>query len=113
MMLIYAPSEGPPAGVRLDEQMARWEDFTESLREAGLLIGADRLTAVESAKTLRVRDGETQITDGPFAMTKEFLAGYYLLQAPDIDAVLAHARRVPHIHYGTVEVRPVAGRDPE
>ncbi len=113
LMLIYAPSEGPPPSVRLDEQMTRWEDFTASLQEAGLLVGADRLHAVDAARTLRVRGGETQITDGPFATTKEFLAGYYLVQAPDMDTVLEHARRVPHIDYGTVEVRPIAGRDPE
>ena len=113
MMLIYAPSEGLPPSVRLDEQMMRWEDFTGRLDEAGLLVAADRLHAVDTAKTLRVRDGETQVTDGPFATTKEFLAGYYIVDAPDVDTVLAQARRVPHIHYGTVEVRPIAGRDPE
>jgi hypothetical protein len=113
LMLIYAPSEGPPPSVRVEEQMPRWDAFTESLADAGLLVGADRLHGVDTAKTLRVRGGETQITDGPFATTKEFLAGYYLLEAPDLDTVLAHARRVPHIHYGTVEVRPIAGRDPE
>ena len=113
LMLIYAPSEGPPPSVRLEEQMPRWEAFTDSLQAAGLLRGADRLKPVDTATTVRVRDGATQITDGPFATTKEFLAGYYLLEAPDLETVLAHARRVPHIHYGTVEVRPIAGRDPE
>jgi hypothetical protein len=111
LMLIYAPSEGPPPGVRLDEQMPRWDAFTESLREAGLLVGSDRLHPVQSAKTVRVRNGETVITDGPFATTKELLGGYYHLEAPDIETVLEHARRAPHIEYGTVEVRPIAGRD--
>jgi hypothetical protein len=56
---------------------------------------------------VRVRDGETQITDGPFIETKEFLAGYYLLDCPDLDTALGHAARMPNIHYGSTEVRPV------
>ena len=56
---------------------------------------------------MRVRDGETQITDGPFAETKEFLAGYYLLEANDLDTVLEYAARVPNVHYASVEVRPI------
>ena len=59
------------------------------------------------ATTVRVRGGETQITDGPFAETKELLGGYYLVQAPDLDTVLEHAARMPNIEFGSVEVRPV------
>ena len=62
---------------------------------------------------MRERDGQTQITDGPFAETKEVLGGYYLLDAPDLDTALEHAARVPNIAYGSTEVRPVldmAGR---
>jgi hypothetical protein len=56
---------------------------------------------------VRVRDGETQITDGPFAETKEQLGGYYLIDAPDLDTALEQAARVPNSYYGSIEVRPV------
>jgi hypothetical protein len=56
---------------------------------------------------VRVRDGETQIVDGPFVETKEFLGGYYILDCPDLDTALEWAARMPNIHYGSTEVRPV------
>lgn len=111
MLLIYTPAESPPPSVDLEAQMPRWESYTQALHEAGLLVGGNQLQPTESATTVRVRDGETQIVDGPFATTKELLAGYYLLDAPDLDTVLKHAARVPHIDYGSVEVRPVVGRE--
>ncbi len=110
MLLIYGPADGPPASVDLEAQGPRWDAYTQDLVEAGLLVGGDQLQSTESATTVRVRDGETQILDGPFAATKEFLAGYYLLQAPDLDTVLRQAARVPHIDYGSVEVRPIMER---
>jgi len=106
MMLIYTPAGGPPAGVPAEE-MSAWLHYTQSLQEAGVLLAGDALQGVEVATTVRVRDGETQMTDGPFAETKEFLAGYYLLDCPDLDTALDHATRIPNIHYGSTEVRPV------
>jgi hypothetical protein len=87
--------------------MPKWYEFTEGLKDAGLYVAGDALNSVDSATTVRVRDGETQITDGPFAETKEQLGGYYLIDAPDLDTVLAQAARVPNVHYGSIEVRPV------
>jgi hypothetical protein len=108
MLLIYnppAPADVPP------EQMAeigqRWADYTQELKDAGLFVGGDALQSAEVATTLRSRAGELQITDGPFAETKEFLAGYYLLEAPNLDAVLEHAGHAPNIGYGSIEVRPI------
>ncbi len=106
MLLIYRPVDGPPAG-QPEPPMEAWFEYTRSLQDAGALLHSAPLQSVESATTVRARDGETQITDGPFAETKEFLAGYYLLECPDLDAALAHAARVPNIHYGSTEVRPV------
>jgi hypothetical protein len=106
MLLIYTPVDGPPAGTD-PEQTSRWYEYTQSLMEAGVHVGGDALQGVDSATTVRVRDGETQIIDGPFAETKEFLAGYYLLECPDLDTALEHASRMPNIHYGSTEVRPV------
>jgi len=105
-LLIYTPVDGPPAGTD-PEQTQRWFDYTQSLIDAGVHVGGDALQGVDSATTVRVRDGETQIIDGPFVETKEYLAGYYLLDCPDLDTALGHAARMPNIHYGSVEVRPV------
>ena len=63
--------------------------------------------ALETATTVRVRDGETLVTDGPFAETKEMLGGYYLIDVPDLDGALAWAAKIPNVGYGSVEVRPV------
>jgi hypothetical protein len=106
MLLIHTPVDGPPAD-ELAAEMPQWFEYTQSLAEAGLLVHSDALHGPDAATTVRVRDGETQITDGPFAETKEFLGGYYLLDCPDLDTALAQAARVPNAHYGSVEVRPV------
>jgi hypothetical protein len=106
MLLIYPPVEAPPA----DDpgmQISRWVDYGQSLRDAGVLVADHRLDRPELATTVRVRDGETLITDGPFAETSEYLAGYYLLDCPDLDTALAHAAGVPNSHYASIEVRPV------
>jgi hypothetical protein len=88
-------------------QGRRWTVYTQGLKGAGLLIDDRRLHGVESATTVRARQGETDIVDGPFAETKEYLAGYYLVECPDLDTALAHAARAPIVTYGSVEVRPV------
>ena len=82
-----------------------------SLREAGLLVGVQRLRSVQSATSVRTRDGQTEITDGPFAVTKEVLAGYYILDCADLDEALKQAARLPVASWGTVEVRPVVSAD--
>jgi len=107
IMLIYSPAEGGPGPVELAAEFPLWGQYTQSLKDAGLFVGGDPLQGVDLATTVRVRDGETQITDGPFAETKENLGGYYLLEAPDLDTVLEHAARAPSIHYGSIEVRPI------
>jgi hypothetical protein len=70
-------------------------------------VGRDALHPGDTATTVRVRDGETQFTDGPFAETKEILGGYYVIEVPDLDTALKYASRMPNITYGSVEVRPV------
>jgi hypothetical protein len=107
MLLIYGPAEGGPSQEEMAAEMPRWYEFTKSLEDAGVLVAGDPLHGVDAATTVRVRDGETQITDGPFAETKEFLGGYYILDVPDLDTALGHAARIPNVHYGSTEVRPV------
>lgn len=83
-----------------------------SFIDSGALVAAEALEPVESATTVRVRDGRVTMTDGPFAETKEQLAGFYLIEAPDLDAALAMASRIPPAREGSVEVRPVRQLNP-
>ncbi len=107
MLLIYSPGDRTPSPAEMAAEMPAWNAFTESLQEAGVMRGGDALHPGETATTVRVRDGETQFTDGPFAETKQILGGYYLIEVPDLDTALKHAARVPNVTYGSVEVRPV------
>ncbi len=106
-LLIYSPLEGGPSAEERQAEFPRWYEYTQSLIEAGVYVDGNPLQGLDVATTVRVRDGETQITDGPFAETKELLGGYFVLECPDLDSALGHAARTPHIAYGTVEVRPV------
>jgi len=81
--------------------------FTESIRESGSYVAGDALQPTSTATTVRIRDGKTLVTDGPFAETKEQLGGYYLVEAADMDEALKIAERIPSARYGSIEVRPV------
>src|SRR5947209_4638994 len=95
MLLLYGP-ERTPSPEEMAADMPRWNAFTEGLQEAGVMRAGDALHPPASSTTVRVRDGDTQITDGPFAETKEVLGGYYLIEVPDLDTALKHAARVPN-----------------
>jgi len=81
--------------------------FTQSIIQSGNFKGADRLQPTSTATTVRVRDGKTLTTDGPFAETREQLGGYYLVEAKDLDAALGIAARIPGARFGSIEVRPI------
>jgi hypothetical protein len=81
--------------------------FTEDLRASGALLGANQLQPTGTATTVRIRNGETIVTDGPFAETKEALGGYYLVDVGSLDEALEWAAKIPSARYGEVEVRPV------
>jgi hypothetical protein len=108
-LLIYgdpadAPDDASPEGQR---QFQHWMSYTQELAESGALKGGEALEPTQTATTVRVRAGETLLTDGPFAETKEVLGGFYLVDVPDLDAALEWAAKMPNIEYGSVEVRPV------
>jgi hypothetical protein len=107
MLLLYADEVDEAAQAEREADWPLWKELNESLQEAGLLVASGRLHPVPSATTVRTRGGETEITDGPFAVTKEILGGYYLLDCSDLDEALRYAARVPLARYGSVEVRPV------
>ena len=81
-------------------------------RDSGLLVAAEALQPVETATTVRVRNGKATITDGPFAETKEQLAGFYLVEARDLDEALQIAAKIPPAREGSIEVRPVRQLEP-
>jgi hypothetical protein len=107
MLLLYAPEVDEVEQAARDAEMPAWFELNESLRTSGFLVANDRLHPVAAATTVRVRDGQMELIDGPFAVTKEILAGYYLLDCPDLDEALKQAGRLPLARYGSVEVRPV------
>jgi hypothetical protein len=104
---VYEEELDPAGQAEREKELPMMLELHRSLREAGLLVGVQRLRSVESATSVRVRGGEAEITDGPFAVTKEVLAGYYVLDCADLDEALAQAARLPMARWGTVEVRPV------
>ena len=111
MLLIY--SEPYDADAAMDEaEMKRWFDYDAELRAAGVHLAGDPLLPVQTATTVRNRDGETLTTDGPFAETKEVLGGYYLLDVEDLDEALKWAARCPGADYGSIEVRPLMTFEP-
>ena len=111
MLLVYEEELDPAEQAEREKVTPMLLELHASLREAGLLVGVQRLHTTESATSVRVRDAQTEITDGPFAVTKEVLAGYYIIECADLDEALKQAARLPMARWGTVEVRPVVSPD--
>ncbi len=82
--------------------------FTDDLKRHGHFISANRLQPVDTATTVRVRNGQIQVTDGPFAETKEQFGGYYVIDARDLNEAIRVAAKIPGACYGSVELRPIA-----
>lgn len=81
--------------------------FTNDIKSSGNFKAGDALQPVATATTVRVRDGKTQVTDGPFAETREQLGGYYLIEAKDLDEATKIAARIPSARWGSIEIRPI------
>lgn len=114
MLLIYgAPAAEPQYGTpAFDTMMAGYAAFSQRLRDDGVIRGGEGLQGVETATSLRVREGRVETMDGPFAETKEHLGGFYVVDVPDLDAALKYAAMIPSASYGTVEVRPLMDYNP-
>ena len=107
-MLMCCQAEVDPAEQdERDAELPMLAELHRKLREAGILLDVQRLRSPQSATSVRVRDGRTEITDGPFAVTKESLAGYYLVECADLDEAIEVAATLSGARYGTIEVRPV------
>ena len=109
MLTIYSDPELEltPADEGWDEYMQGYFAMTNEARESGALIAGDALQPVETATTVRIRNGVTATTDGPFAETKEQLGGYYLLECDNLDDAIAWAEKIPGSTCGSVEIRPI------
>ena len=109
MLLIYGSEAGMKnaAAGDMEAMMKEYGDFTQSIVKSGHMRAGDALQPTTTATTVRVRDGKTLSTDGPFAETKEQLGGYYLIEAKDLDDATKIAARIPGARTGSIEVRPV------
>lgn len=109
LALIHADEEAW-AALSDDERSAAYADYaavSRDARAAGVLVAGDELMPTASATTVRVRDAQVLVTDGPYAEVKEALGGYYLFECATLDEALGWAARIPAAAYGAVEVRPV------
>ena len=108
MLLIYNSDDWQDLSPEQQQEIGgAYFAFTEELQAAGKMVAGDALQPTSTATSVRVRDGETLTTDGPFAETKEVLGGYYLIDVESLDEALAWAAKIPGAAYGTIEVRPV------
>lgn len=109
LLMLYADESGwskmTPA--EQEQAMGAYHAYTEALKKADVLLGSNRLQPISAATTVRVANGKTQVLNGPYADSKEQLGGYYLINAPDLDAAISWAARCPGAGHGSVEVRPV------
>jgi len=107
-LLIYTPErETEPTPQELAEEMDAYNAFTDHVRSHGAMKGGEALDSVDTATTVRVVEGKTITTDGPFAETKETLGGFYLVEAADLDEAISYAAMIPGAKRGCIEVRPV------
>ena len=109
MLLIYSSEDANADWTDEERQndMKRWFDYSEEMSKAGAFVAGEPLHGVETATSVRNRDGETLTSDGPFAETKEVLGGFYIVDVDTEDEALEWAAKCPGADYGTIEVRPV------
>ena len=109
-LLLYSEGGSLPESMDEASREAFQKDFREFNRDLGekqAFVAAQRLRTTDTATTVRVVDGEALVTDGPFAETKESLAGFFLIECADLDEALDWAKRIPSARVGSVEVRPI------
>jgi hypothetical protein len=109
LLMIYSNEAGMQAASKeqIGQISAAYASYTEAMQKAGVIRGGERLRPTSEATTVRVKNGKTDVLDGPYADTKEQLGGFYLIDVPDLDAALSWAARCPGAAAGTMEVRPI------
>ncbi len=109
VLLIYG-SEEALAKMTPDETQTYfqgWGKFEGDVQQKGIKTGGEPLQSISTATTVRIREGNPMITDGPFAETKEQLAGFYVLECDNLDEAIAYAKSMPDVNFGAIEIRPV------
>jgi hypothetical protein len=110
MLLIHSETsnnaEAVPESARA-QMLAAYRAYTEAITQAGIVRSVNRLRPASAATSVRVREGKTEVHNGPYIETREELGGYYLIDVPDLDQALSWAARCPAAAHGTIEVRPV------
>ena len=111
MLAVYGDERAAESTPReqMTEIVNAYMAYTKALQDAKVLVASNRLRPTSAATTVRTVDGQAKVLDGPFAETKEQLGGFYLIEAPDLDAAMEIARKVPLTEDGAIEVRPVLG----
>src|SRR5690348_1909402 len=108
MLLMYADeSKAPKTPEEYKAAAQAWVAYGKEVEAAGVLLANNGLSSVTNATTVRIRDGKTLTTDGPFAETHEQLGGYYLLDCKDLDEAIGWAAKIPSAQYGSIEIRPL------
>lgn len=109
MLLIHGNEEAMNNATKVDSagMSPEYAAYNEALIKAGAMVAGERLRPTSTAASVRVRNGKTEVLDGPYAETKEQFGGYYIIEATDFDAAMDWAQKCPASYYGTVEVRPV------
>lgn len=107
MLLIYTNPNTRMSDAELQAEMNAYWGYEEEVRKSGVHIAGEALQPVSTATCVRVRDGKTLTTDGPFAETHETLGGFYFIEAKDLDEAIQWAAKIPSSVHGTIEVRPI------
>lgn len=114
MFLIYNdPTQQPAYGsAEFEEMMGGFFAANEKMKADGVLVDGESLQGTEAATSLRIKSGKVETMDGPFAETREYLGGYYIVDVEDLDAALKYAALIPSAKFGTIEVRPLMNYNP-
>lgn len=110
LLLIYLPEGAAPSAASdgaMATELGDYAAFTAESRRRGQFIAGEALEPTSTATSVRIRDGQTIVTDGPFAETKEALGGFYLLECHDLDEAIEMAAKIPAARRGTIEIRPI------
>ena len=108
LLLASAPDVSPqPGSPEEAAEMGEWFAFDQMVKDAGVFVSGEALHPQDTATSVRVREGKTVVTDGPYAETKEHLGGFYVLDVANLDEAISWAEKVPNVDYGSGEIPPI------